>query len=111
VVTLNGRPLSHGTVTFLPVTESQERVDPGIARIEPDGSFWIGNANLSKPAGIQPGRYKVTILVMNPRAPDETGPPARLGVPEVYTDPSTTPYEFDVIKGQNRFRLDITSTP
>jgi hypothetical protein len=110
VVTLNGRPLSHGTVTFLPQQTSSERIDPGIARIEPDGSFWIGNANLSKPAGVKPGKYRVTVLVMDRRPEGESGPPAHLAVPEKYTDETTTPFEFDVVKGQNRFRLDMTSS-
>ncbi|MBY0589076.1 hypothetical protein K2X85_18025 [bacterium] len=109
VVTLNGRPLSRGTVTFLPTTKTEGRVDPGIARIEPDGSFWIGNANLSKPAGLKPGRYKVTVLVMEPRAPGESGSLARLAIPEKYTSIESTPFTFDVVKGQNRFRLDMTT--
>jgi hypothetical protein len=109
VVTLNGRPLSRGTVTFLPQSTSRERIDPGIARIEPDGSFWVGNANLSKPAGVKPGRYRATVLAMDRRTDGSPGPPAQLMIPEKYTDEASTPFEFEIVEGQNRFRLDMTT--
>jgi hypothetical protein len=107
VVTFHGRPLLRGTVTFLPVDGGPERVDPGIATIGPDGTFWVGNANLSKPAGLQPGRYKVTVLAMKPRPEGPKGPLAVLEIPERYTQESTTPIEITVKAGQNRVRLDL----
>lgn len=107
VVAYNGRPLMRGTVTFLPQERGSERIDPGIATIGPDGTFWVGNANLSKPAGLQPGKYKVTVLVMKPRPEGASGPLAALEIPERYTQESTTPIEVTVKPGQSRIRIDL----
>lgn len=109
VVTLNGRPLDRGSVTLIPVKGGEELGQPGVARIDPDGSFWIGNSNLFKPAGIRPGTYKAVILSMRPRPEGTGGPIAVLEVPERYTDERTTPFEVVVTNGQNRFRFDLTT--
>ena len=107
VVAFHGRPLLRGTVTFLPTNRGPGRVDPGIASIGTDGTFWVGNSNLSKPAGLQPGKYKVTILAMKPRPEGPSGPLAVLEIPERYTQESTTPIEVDIKAGQNRIRVDL----
>ena len=107
VVAYHGRPLLRGTVTFLPLDRGPDRVDPGIASIGSDGTFWVGNSNLSKPAGLQPGKYKVTILAMKPRPEGPSGPLAVLEVPERYTQQSTTPIEVVIKAGQNRIRVDL----
>ncbi|MBX9655788.1 hypothetical protein K2Y11_19405 [bacterium] len=107
VVAYNGRPLMRGTVTFLPQDRGGERIDPGIATIGPDGTFWVGNSNLSKPAGLQPGKYKVTVLVMKPRPEGAIGPLAALEIPERYTQESTTPIEVTIKPGQSRIRIDL----
>jgi hypothetical protein len=107
VVAYNGRPLMRGTVTFLPQDRGGDRIDPGIATIGPDGTFWVGNSNLSKPAGLQPGKYKVTVLVMKPRPEGAAGPLAALEIPERYTQESTTPIEVTIKPGQSRIRIDL----
>lgn len=105
VVTVNNKPLSGGCVTFLPLTGENPDLKPGIARIESDGSYWIGNANLSKPAGLHPGRYKVTVLQMTPG-----GGGIELSSPTQYADMQTTPLEFNVKAGKNRIRLDLVDS-
>jgi len=107
VVAYNSRPLMRGTVTFLPQDRGAERIDPGVATIGADGTFWVGNANLSKPAGLQPGKYKVTVLVMKPRPEGANGPLAVLEIPERYTQESTTPIEVTIKPGQSRIRIDL----
>jgi hypothetical protein len=111
VVTYNGRSMTAGTVTFIPVKRDNDRINPGLAKIEPDGTFWVGNSNLSKPAGLRPGRYKVTVLSVKPRPDGASGPVAKLQIPEEYTREESTPFEVDVVKGQNRFRLDLVDSP
>lgn len=107
VVTLQDRPLSTGTVTFIPDKEENEGGRPGIARIEADGSYRIGNANPDKPAGLPPGKYKVTVLVMKPD-PTKTGyPVAELVIPDVYTDYVRTPFEVNVIAGANEHNFNL----
>jgi hypothetical protein len=106
-VFLDEEPLGWGTVTFIPDVPESSGGRPGIARIGPDGTYWIGNANLDKPAGLRPGRYKVTVLAMTPD-PAGTGlPVAELAIPESYADPATTPFEVHVLAGANHFDLRL----
>lgn len=109
VVTLNGRSIERGAVTFIPSGPREEFGDPGVARIDPDGSFWVGNANLTKPAGLRPGRYRVTIVSMKPRPDGPSGPIAKLDIPERYSEEETTPFEVTVNDGQNKFRFDMVT--
>lgn len=106
-VMLDGRSLTHGTVTFYPQDNRADRPGPGIASIDPQGNYWVGNSNLSKPAGLPPGRYKVTVLVMTPRPEGAHGPIAILAVPEAYTKEATTPFEYEIVAGENKIRLDL----
>lgn len=109
-VTLDGKPLRSGSVTFVPVGRGAQSQEPGVARIESDGGYWIGNANLTEPAGLPPGRYKVTILSMEPRPDGPDGVVARLRTPRRYADLATTPFEVDVVAGENRVPLNLTSS-
>lgn len=109
-VTLDGTPLTSGTVTLIPETAEAEGGRPGIARIEKDGSYWIGNANRSKPAGVPVGRYKVTILSMQPDPSGSGRPIASLVIPERYADHTQTPFLVEVDAGDNTLDLELTST-
>ena len=106
-VSLDAETLGFGTVTFLPEVAESAGGRPGIARIESDGSFRVGNANPSKPTGLLPGRYKVTVLAMRPDPAGTGDPIAQLAVPEVYTEPTRTPLIVDVAAGPNRFEFDL----
>lgn len=107
-ISLEDRPLPSGTVTFIPDKEENEGGRPGIARIESDGSYRVGNANPDKPAGLPPGKYKVTVMTMAPD-PTKTGyPVAELVTPEVYADYTKTPFEVEVIAGDNERNFSLT---
>lgn len=108
-ITLDGQPLDGGTVTFIPLTSEEEGGRPGIAHIDPDGSYRVGNANPDKPQGLIPGRYKVTFLAMTPD-PTQTGSPiAELRIPECLLDMNTTSLECDVNAGDNHFDFELAS--
>jgi hypothetical protein len=109
-VTLDGKTLRNGSVTFVPVGKNAQALEPGIARIESDGLYWIGNANLTEPAGLPPGRYKVTVLSMQTRPDGPDGVVARLRTPRRYADLATTPFEVEVVAGENRVPLHLTSS-
>lgn len=108
-VSLDGRPLTFGTITFIPDLAEAAGGRPGIARIEPDGSYRLGNANPEKPAFLRPGRYRVTILAMIPGAAD--GPMARMAVLQRYADFRTTSLTAQIAIGANRcdFRVSASS--
>jgi hypothetical protein len=110
-VYLDGKPISSGTITFLP--DDGEEGRPGLARIEPDGTFAVCNANEKEPKGLQPGRYRVTVLQMIPN-PTGTGRPiAVMGAPAHYADYLATPLRAVVKPGDNRleFQLDSAGAP
>lgn len=106
-VTFDGRPLAFGTVTFIPELAESQGGRPGLARIEPDGTFTVGTANPTKPAGMLPGRYKVTVLAM--KANPSGGSLAELTIPARYTELTTTPFSVDVAAGQNHFEFALES--
>jgi hypothetical protein len=110
VVTLDGKPLGTGTITFIPDVAETEGGRPGLARIETDGSFWVGSANTTKPAGLLPGKYRVTVLAMKPD-PTGTGKPIAVPiVPERYTEVDSTPFvDIEVQEGKNHFSFDLQS--
>lgn len=106
-VTLDGRPLEHGTITFIPDVAESAGGRPGLARIGPDGAYQIGNANPHKPSGLKPGRYRVTVLAM--RVNPMGNPIATLAVPECYTDDATTPFLTTASPGANKLDFDLKS--
>jgi hypothetical protein len=109
IVTLDGQPLSFGTVTFIPELAESDGGRPGQARIEPDGSFTIGTANPTKPAGLLPGRYKVAVLAMKPIPNASADRLTELAVPARYTEPTKTPFAVTVAAGPNHFELPLES--
>jgi hypothetical protein len=109
VVTLDGKPLDAGTVTFIPEIAEEAGGRPGIARIGPNGRYQLGNANPEKPLRFYPGRYRVTVLAMQAN-PSNTGRSiAVLTVPERYTSPRTTPFIQEVVAGKNDVTLRLSS--
>ncbi|MFO0948121.1 MAG: hypothetical protein U1D30_19745 [Planctomycetota bacterium] len=107
-VFLDGKPLTQGTITFIPELPEEAGGRPGLARIEEDGSYWVGSANRTKPSGLIPGKYKVTVLTMKPN-PGEGQPIATLAVPEKYTEIGTSPLEANIVEGENVLRFDLQS--
>lgn len=106
-ITIDGEPLDGGTIAFIPLVSEEDGGRPGVARIESDGAYWIGNANLDKPKGLIPGRYKVIFLSMT-ADPDKTGNPiAELRIPEALVDLKTTTVECEVKPGSNTFNFDL----
>lgn len=106
-VTLDGKPLDRGTVTFLPTQAEEDGGRAGIARIEPNGDYWIGNATPTKPVGLKPGKYVVTVLAMEPD-PTGTGQPiASPRTPLVYAEQGTTPFSATIEPGTNVVNLAL----
>ena len=65
VVTLNGKPLPHATVTFHPLDQQR----PAAAQTDASGRFSMGTFEAG--GGTQPGAYKVTVAVAQPGAPQD----------------------------------------
>ena len=102
-VLLDGTPLGSGTVTFLPEASEADGGRVGLARVD-DGAFVVGNATPTKPGGLKPGRYRVTVLSV---VPDAAGRLTQR-IPEPYTDVDATPLVVEVVAGENSVPLVLT---
>lgn len=105
-VTLDGRPLAGGCVTFVPELAETDGFRPGVTQVNTRGEFEIGGA-AKRPRGLRPGRYKVTVLAMQRNTGNPNAPIAELALPEAYVDPRSTPLSADLHPGANRVALRL----
>jgi hypothetical protein len=106
-VTLDGKPLERGTISFLPATQSPT---PGMV------SIVGGSYSMPKAYGLVPGSYKVSISSSDSTGPAEkfgdvpgkTPPPPKELIPTRYN--SDTTLTAEVKQGaSNSFDFDLTS--
>jgi hypothetical protein len=107
IVSMQGKPLSSGAVTFIP---RRIGVQPIVVPIEADGSFVI---NLNR-SGITPGNYDVTVSSWEaPALPSENGdghtPLGISLIPVRYSDLKTSGLKCTVWSfGANRLTINLT---
>lgn len=110
IVTLDGKPLSAGRVTFWP-----EAGRSGSGWIDEDGTYTVGT--LREFDGAVVGRHKVSVTAAS-KAP--TGPPdfdrdgpargwPRSPIPARYSNPDSSGLGFEVRPGANRFHIELTT--
>ena len=105
-VTMDGAPLTKGTVSFHP--NAGGAVATG--KINIDGSFTVQTATTK---GLEPGEYKVTVVATDPPPPSTNGeelPGILLTAPE-FGRLDSTPLKFTVEAGANQFDIPVTSAP
>ena len=109
VVRLDGKPLTTGTVRFLPAAG---RTATG--EIQSDGTFSIGT--YGKTDGALIGMHQVVIIAIqtDPDAPKEgrmltANPKVKPLVPMRYMAPGTSKLTFEVKPGDNHAEFDLTS--
>jgi len=101
-VTYKGKPVTRGTVTFLPESKSATHI--GIGSIRADGSFRIQTTNRG---GAIPGRYTVMVQSRREPTPEESRnlvTPESL-IPEKYGRVDATPLHFEVKDGSNQMPI------
>lgn len=82
-VTIDGRPVTTGTVFFQPVDVAQGR--PARSALAADGSY--AAASLDNDQGIVPGEYKVSLM---PPAAEAANPAMQDLIPAKYRNPDTS---------------------
>jgi hypothetical protein len=106
-VTLNGKPLETGTVSFHPAM-------PGplaYGTIDAGGGYELRTG--SQP-GVAPGEYVVTVSAIElvPPAPGSRDDPLPKPLaPERYGSPKDSPLRCTVARGSNRFDIELTGEP
>jgi hypothetical protein len=114
-VTYDGRPLTHGVVSFVPLTARGNGGRVAVGSIGADGRFRLGPAG--EPGGVAPGSYRVLVScwedpVVESGTPAGTTPRGVSVVPERYGDFSTSDLKARVSRfGSNRFAFDLSSHP
>jgi hypothetical protein len=105
-VTLDGKRVGPGMVTFVPV---EGATNPADGAIQIDGSYSL---KTGREVGLKPGRYRAsaTILDQPDVKPGERSYEApKLVTPQKYSDPSTSGLEYDVKPGSNTIDVPLSS--
>lgn len=100
-VTVDGKPLTSGVVTFHPKAAGPV----GVANIQSDGSFTAKTGNAT---GIPPGDYVVTVVAteVEEPTPENPEPQPKYLAPEKYGDKSTSGLNY-TIEGGEHLKLDL----
>jgi hypothetical protein len=108
-VTLDGRPLTAGVVTFCPTADGPS----GYAAIGSDGRYAV---QVGSRQGLPPGRYVVTVAANVPPAEGSQPGPGQFGdgitplaTPQVYADREQSPLRATLVSGSQELVLELTS--
>jgi hypothetical protein len=102
-VTLDGKPLTTGTVAFQPVAGGPL----SYAGIHPDGSYKVSTGT---DRGLPAGEYAVTVVASEPPSNASGGMAVgRLLTPTRYGKAETSDLQFKVSAGNNQIDLRLTS--
>lgn len=125
-VTIDGKPLESGTVTYHAEESKGNKTKAGVTGIVKNGEYTLNTGSVtSNRSGAPPGWYKVTISTApqmmgqataaptDPKGFDpKTALPSSKGAPiaQKYTDVKETPLEVKVESGNNAaYNLEATS--
>ena len=123
VVKLDGKIVPEGTsVRFLPVTEGKG--EPAGGYTDKNGVYKLSSNSGAPEKGALEGEYKIVLSKMetteyeegDPKAPRDNRGDQMLStskeiLPKIYTDKKTTPLTYTVVKGKQKFDLELSSTP
>ena len=109
VVTLDGTPLTRGTITYNPL-------HPGpiaYGSINADGNYHL---NTGREEGLPSGEYTVTVVAKEDAIPDQSGrglppQPGENITPLWYASKASSGLSFAVESGSNHIDLELTSEP
>ena len=105
-VTLDGRPLERGTVTFHPQADGT----PGYGAIDPEGQYTVQTNNR---VGLSPGDYVITVVALEPSEPPSSPmgmpSPGKTLAPRRYASVDSSDLRHAVEPGPNRIDLKLTS--
>jgi hypothetical protein len=121
-VTYQGKPVTFGSVLFMPVeTPKEGLMESASGSINPDGTYEL--ASQATPGAIL-GEHKVLVIAV--AGPDHADASKSVGpapvapkgskelqlksaFPKKYADPSTTTLTRKVVQGENNFDLELTN--
>lgn len=101
-VTLDGKPLDTGTVTFHPTGGGPT----AYGGIHPNGTYRVKTGTQQ---GLPPGEYRVTVLAATEPPTDGPSVPGQMITPARYADPNQSGFQFTVARGSNQIDLELNS--
>ena len=104
-VTYKGKPVPHGSVTFMPTGSSPAAT----GEIQSDGKYTL--TTYSSGDGAVLGSHKVMIVSIqdtSAKLPEERNPLPPPLVPDKYTNPATTPLTAEVKDQENTIDFELT---
>jgi hypothetical protein len=106
-VTVDGKPLAHGMVTYVPQIAESAGGHPGTASIDANGKYTVGNADNGRYKPLRPGEYVVMVVAMD--VDRSRGKPApKLQVPARYANAEESPLRVTLAPGDNAIDLKLT---
>jgi hypothetical protein len=105
-VSLEGKPIGPGTVSFVPSDKTQ---NPAVGTIQPNGSYYLKSNRVE---GLPAGNYQAAVTVYEPinLPPGErSSTPSKPVHPDRYMSPETSGLAFEVKPGSNTINIDLTS--
>lgn len=107
-VTYQGKPVTNGMISFLPVDPQKGRSAMG--KIDSGGRYVAMTSETLR--GLLPGEYIVTVAAFKTPiadlSPAKSAPADNLVVPARYTDPKTSPLKLSVAASDRSKTFDIT---
>jgi hypothetical protein len=106
-VTLDGKPIGPGFISFVPVGETR---NPAQGEIQFNGTYSVETAHM---AGLPPGKYRVAVHVyqqqpgVDPHVRQMEMPP--LVHPEKYASTDTSGLEYEIAPGDNTINVELNS--
>ena len=104
-VTLDGKPLSAGSVLFVPAKGRGAG-----AKLAPDGTFVL--TTYSQGDGAILGKHRVAVLPLQSDSESDELPEGYVPIPSRYQSAASSGFEVEVRPdGENVFNLELTTTP
>jgi hypothetical protein len=105
-VTLDGKPLTKGAITFAPTGDGPVAT----GSINSSGRYTL---QVGTQSAIPPGTYTVTIVAVEPvpPTPEHPEPLPKLLTPAKYNNPATSGLAAEVKRGSNSFDYQLISEP
>jgi hypothetical protein len=112
-VTLDGKTLPHASVMFIPVFDPGDKnpLPSSIGITDDNGHYAVVLNNNSKANGAVLGKHKIIVAISAEVSQADTKETFHKQVPARYTRINTTPFEKEVIGGDNAFDFQLTSRP
>jgi hypothetical protein len=107
-ITVNGKPLTVGTLSFRPIAEKGNTSpnEPG-GTIDETGKYTIHTQGKE---GAPPGWWKVIVSARDPIDPKDPYKPTKSHIPDKYELPNKTDLQVEVVEtpGANAYDLKLT---